>query len=112
MCCKKLTTRCGSEWLTVFGCTATILSCIGILYLPANNWTYIYFLAILLGIGTGIVGVSALSLICNLVGECCESGAFVVRYIDTLCYLLFYLFFSSINWLFVFVFVVWFNVVY
>jgi len=67
--CERLTRRFGSEGLTFFGCLIILCSC--------AYWQLIYALAFILGSGTGIVGVSALGLICDLVGESCESGAFV-----------------------------------
>ena len=77
--CERLTRRLGSEGLTFVGCVTVLLSCVGTYFVPATSplSPYVYVIAFLLGSGTGIVGVSALSLICDLVGDCCESGAFV-----------------------------------
>ena len=77
--CERLTRRLGSEGLTFVGCVTVLLSCVGTYCIPATSplSPYVYVIAFLLGSGTGIVGVSALSLICDLVGDCCESGAFV-----------------------------------
>jgi Na+/melibiose symporter-like transporter len=77
--CERLTRRLGSEGLTFVGCVTVLLSCVGTFFIPASSSMspYVYVIAVLLGSGTGIVGVSALSLICDLVGDCCESGAFV-----------------------------------
>ena len=78
--CERLTRTLGSEGLTFVGCVTVLLSCGGI---PSSSprprplSPYVYVIAVLLGSGTGIVGVSALSLICDVVGDCCESGAFV-----------------------------------
>ena len=75
--CERLTRRLGSEGLTFLGCLIVLSSCVGVYLIPAGSLSYVYLIAFLLGTGTGIVGVSALSLICDLVGDCCESGAFV-----------------------------------
>ena len=75
--CERLTRRLGSEGLTFVGCITVLLSCVGTFLIPASSYSAVYLIAFLLGSGTGIVGVSALSLICDLVGDCCESGAFV-----------------------------------
>ena len=75
--CERLTRRWGSAGLTFVGCFTVLLSCWGVWVVSADNWLWAYAAAFVLGAGTGIVGVSALSLICELVGDCCESGAFV-----------------------------------
>jgi len=75
--CERLTRRWGSAGLTLVGCLTVLLSCWGVWTLGSGNWLWSYAVAFVLGSGTGIVGVSALSLICELVGDCCESGAFV-----------------------------------
>ena len=75
--CERLTRVLGSEGLTFVGCITVLLSCVGTFFIPASSSSAVYLIAFLLGSGTGIVGVSALSLICDLVGDCCESGAFV-----------------------------------
>ena len=75
--CERLTRRWGSEGLTLVGCLTVLLSCWGVWAVGSGHWLWSYAVAFVLGSGTGIVGVSALSLICELVGDCCESGAFV-----------------------------------
>ena len=75
--CEMLTRRLGSEVLTFCGCCTVLVSCVGVWLIPAGHGGFAYAIAFMLGSGTGIVGVSALSLICELVGDCCESGAFV-----------------------------------
>ena len=78
--CERLTRKFGSEGLTFIGCVTVLLSCVGIYLIPtasSSSSGALYAIAFMLGTGTGIVGVSALSLICDLVGDCCESGAFV-----------------------------------
>ena len=75
--CERLTRRWGSAGLTLVGCLTVLLSCWGVWVVASSNWLWVYAVAFVLGSGTGIVGVSALSLICELVGDCCESGAFV-----------------------------------
>ena len=75
--CERLTRRWGSAGLTMVGCLTVLLSCWGVWVVGSGNWLWAYAVAFVLGSGTGIVGVSALSLICELVGDCCESGAFV-----------------------------------
>lgn len=75
--CERLTRRLGSAGLTLVGCLTVLLSCWGVWAVGSGSWLWSYAVAFVLGSGTGIVGVSALSLICELVGDCCESGAFV-----------------------------------
>ena len=75
--CERLTRRWGSAGLTLVGCVTVLLSCWGVWVVGSGNWLWAYAVAFVLGSGTGIIGVSALSLICELVGDCCESGAFV-----------------------------------
>ena len=73
---EKLTKQYGSILLTVIGCGFILLSSF-IVYSSCDYGILTYCVALSLGIGSGIVSVSALSLICNLVGESCESSAFV-----------------------------------
>ena len=76
--CERLTRRWGSAGLTLVGCLTVLLSCWGVWLLGSEgSWLWSYAIAFVLGSGTGIVGVSALSLICELVGDSCESAAFV-----------------------------------
>jgi hypothetical protein len=73
---ERLTSRFGSTLFTMIGC-GFILSSSAIVMMCCEYGWYTYLVAVFLGCGSGIVSVSALSLICELVGENCESSAFV-----------------------------------
>jgi len=73
---EMLTRKLGSAGLTFAGCTAMICASTIIYHSETFN-AFTYVIAVLLGIGSGVVGVSALSLISELVGERTDSSAFV-----------------------------------
>jgi len=81
--CERLTRRFGSEFLTVLGCCFGLLFCLLASTLASTNWFDIYPFAAILGTATGIVGVSALGLICNLIGKYqCTSSGFVFGFMS------------------------------
>jgi Na+/melibiose symporter-like transporter len=77
MACERLTHRMGSEKLTMLGSLIVLASSFGWGFIRPDIVHWAYLFAITAGFGIGLVGVSALGLICEMVGDDCESSAFV-----------------------------------